>query len=186
MVMMFVMVAGMRMKEVTGRAFLLDDGYSPDEYEAGVISSYPNYSNQQQYSDIDRNDRTLSYSPYGPYNAYSTEEIRAPRQDSPYRRTRPMPYDTVAVEPAQEEQEDIDEVERGMGQIGTFRRLPGVQVEEVRVRRDSPYKAPLYAEAKSDHYKHHGHVGPVYTFVKTDHHANFKWGVRHTVGHKHH
>ena len=26
------------------------------------------------------------------------------------------------------------------------------------------------------------HVGPVYTFVKTDPKANFKWGVRHRVG----
>jgi hypothetical protein len=27
-----------------------------------------------------------------------------------------------------------------------------------------------------------GRVGPVYTFVKTDPHANFKWGVRHVAG----
>ena len=27
-----------------------------------------------------------------------------------------------------------------------------------------------------------GRVGPVYTFVKTDPKANFKWGVRHIVG----
>lgn len=27
-----------------------------------------------------------------------------------------------------------------------------------------------------------GRVGPVYTFVKTDPEANFKWGVRHVVG----
>jgi hypothetical protein len=27
-----------------------------------------------------------------------------------------------------------------------------------------------------------GHVGPVYTFVKTDPKANFKWGVRHRAG----
>lgn len=30
---------------------------------------------------------------------------------------------------------------------------------------------------------HHGITGPVHTFVKTDKHANFKWGVRHHVGH---
>lgn len=38
-------------------------------------------------------------------------------------------------------------------------------------------------------YGHHkgGPVGPVYTFVKTDYHGNFKWGVRHKVGGgKHH
>ena len=27
-----------------------------------------------------------------------------------------------------------------------------------------------------------GRVGPVYTFVKTDPNANFKWGVRHVAG----
>ena len=27
-----------------------------------------------------------------------------------------------------------------------------------------------------------GRVGPVYTFVKTDPEANFKWGVRHVAG----
>merc|ERR1712223_2335380 len=30
--------------------------------------------------------------------------------------------------------------------------------------------------------KGHGRVGPVYTFVKTDPKANFKWGVRHVAG----
>lgn len=29
----------------------------------------------------------------------------------------------------------------------------------------------------------HGITGPVHTYVKTDKHANFKWGVRHHVGH---
>lgn len=48
----------------------------------------------------------------------------------------------------------------------------------VRVRRDDKYQAAAsggYGGAK-------GHVGPVYTFVKTDPKANFKWGVRHRVG----
>lgn len=27
-----------------------------------------------------------------------------------------------------------------------------------------------------------GVTGPVHTYVKTDKHANFKWGVRHHVG----
>lgn len=26
------------------------------------------------------------------------------------------------------------------------------------------------------------YLGPVYTYAKTDHYANFKWGVRHHVG----
>ncbi|KAF7265711.1 hypothetical protein GWI33_020794 [Rhynchophorus ferrugineus] len=32
------------------------------------------------------------------------------------------------------------------------------------------------------HYKNRG-TGPVLTFVKTDKNANYKWGVRHHVGH---
>lgn len=47
---------------------------------------------------------------------------------------------------------------------------------------DIPYHSPpSYAPAKG--YKK-GRVGPVYTFVKTDPYANFKWGVRHVVGHQ--
>merc|ERR1719468_332481 len=55
-----------------------------------------------------------------------------------------------------------------------------------RVRRDAPpaYGAPpSYAPEPVYHApKHHGRVGPVYTFVKTDPQANFKWGVRHRAG----
>merc|ERR1712034_300198 len=48
--------------------------------------------------------------------------------------------------------------------------------EQFRDRRDSPYApAPAYGAPK-------GKVGPVYTFVKTDPQANFKWGVRHRAG----
>merc|ERR1711953_1302828 len=53
-----------------------------------------------------------------------------------------------------------------------------------RVRRDAPpygppapapyHPAPLHGPK--------GRVGPVYTFVKTDPQANFKWGVRHRAG----
>merc|ERR1712106_1177249 len=50
--------------------------------------------------------------------------------------------------------------------------------DEFRVRRDnSPYTAPAPSYAPSHAPK--GRVGPVYTFVKTDPQANFKWGVRH-------
>merc|ERR1711976_535265 len=57
----------------------------------------------------------------------------------------------------------------------------------LRVRRDvpSPYAppAPAYHEPAPYHApKAHGRVGPVYTFVKTDPQANFKWGVRHRAG----
>ncbi|KAH0812732.1 hypothetical protein GEV33_010060 [Tenebrio molitor] len=48
------------------------------------------------------------------------------------------------------------------------------------------YPAENVAEAsefrpKRDH--HQGVTGPVHTYVKTDKHANFKWGVKHHVGH---
>ena len=46
-----------------------------------------------------------------------------------------------------------------------------------RVRRDDKYVA---AASGGSYGK--GHVGPVYTFVKTDPKANFKWGVRHRAG----
>jgi hypothetical protein len=45
----------------------------------------------------------------------------------------------------------------------------------IRVRRDD-------AAVRSDYNYKRGHVGPVYTFVKTDPKANFKWGVRHRAG----
>ena len=58
------------------------------------------------------------------------------------------------------------------------------------LRRAGPPAIPVpgYAEdlpvAASDGYGKHpkGRVGPVYTFVKTDPKANFKWGVRHVAG----
>ncbi len=46
-----------------------------------------------------------------------------------------------------------------------------------------PYQpADLPVAASSYGPKHKGRVGPVYTFVKTDPEANFKWGVRHVAG----
>jgi hypothetical protein len=44
------------------------------------------------------------------------------------------------------------------------------EIDEARVRRDGGGG--------------HGVTGPVHTFVKTDKHAHFKWGVRHHVGHQ--
>merc|ERR1739844_536221 len=44
---------------------------------------------------------------------------------------------------------------------------------DLAVAGSTPYAAP---------HKGHGRVGPVYTFVKTDPKANFKWGVRHVAG----
>lgn len=31
-------------------------------------------------------------------------------------------------------------------------------------------------------YAKKGYIGPVYTYVKTDKHAHYKWGVKHKVG----
>ena len=60
------------------------------------------------------------------------------------------------------------------------------------VRRQQPKQGlvPIYADEKADPgynpapkgYKKGGQVGPVFTFVKTDPYANFKWGVRHVAG----
>ena len=58
---------------------------------------------------------------------------------------------------------------------------------------DDVFLAPIHADERADlrssgsayapkHPK--GKVGPVYTFVKTDYDANFKWGVRHVAGKK--
>lgn len=52
----------------------------------------------------------------------------------------------------------------------------------VRVRRDDKYVAAASGGYGSGGGYQKGHVGPVYTFVKTDPKANFKWGVRHRVG----
>jgi hypothetical protein len=59
--------------------------------------------------------------------------------------------------------------------------FPGSPDVHSRQRRDTgPYGAP---PAPAYHAPtHHGKVGPVYTFVKTDPQANFKWGVRHRAG----
>ncbi|KAI9558598.1 hypothetical protein GHT06_015386 [Daphnia sinensis] len=47
----------------------------------------------------------------------------------------------------------------------------------IRVSRDDKYTATAPNKGYNK-----GRVGPVYTFVKTDPKANFKWGVRHRVG----
>ena len=52
------------------------------------------------------------------------------------------------------------------------RDTPGYAPPQPAYHEPSPYQAP----------KAHGRVGPVYTFVKTDPQANFKWGERHRAG----
>ena len=50
-------------------------------------------------------------------------------------------------------------------------------------RQGGPYQPADLPVAASSYGKHpRGKVGPVYTFVKTDPDANFKWGVRHVAG----
>merc|ERR1712037_153563 len=51
-----------------------------------------------------------------------------------------------------------------------------------RVRRDAPPYGPPAPYHPPAHHGPKGRVGPVYTFVKTDPQANFKWGVRHRAG----
>ena len=51
-----------------------------------------------------------------------------------------------------------------------------------RVRRDTPEYAAPPLSPSSHALQARGRVGPVYTFVKTDPEANFKWGVRHRAG----
>merc|ERR1712113_57915 len=70
-----------------------------------------------------------------------------------------------------------------------YRRSPQEPLPLRREGPPAPYApAPSYAEAlpvsaSASYGKgHKGRVGPVYTFVKTDPKANFKWGVRHIVG----
>lgn len=52
----------------------------------------------------------------------------------------------------------------------------------MRIRRDDKYVAAATGGYSGGGGYKQGHVGPVYTFVKTDPKANFKWGVRHRVG----
>merc|ERR1712083_14006 len=56
------------------------------------------------------------------------------------------------------------------------------EAPHVRVRRDAPPYAPPAPAYGGGHGHPKGRVGPVYTFVKTDPKANFKWGVRHRAG----
>jgi len=193
---------------VDGRAFLLDDGYFPEE----MPTWYEPY-NGPQFENVEQI-RTRREPPYNEPVHEEAEDVRMRRQSSPMETLYAEPQiqgwgDTFYKIPNENNDPEENRSSRGsMSQrAGSLRRSryeePAEEVrlrrdsayhapnysddEEVRARRDTPYKAPVYAEAKSDHHHHYhkGKVGPVYTFVKTDHHANFKWGVRHKVG-KHH
>ena len=62
-----------------------------------------------------------------------------------------------------------------------FNQDDAFQAPYIQERADLPVAGSSY-EPKG--YKSKGKVGPVYTFVKTDYDANFKWGVRHVAGQK--
>ncbi|XP_059470203.1 uncharacterized protein LOC132193505 isoform X1 [Neocloeon triangulifer] len=47
---------------------------------------------------------------------------------------------------------------------------------QARIQEEAPLSRARRSPGKE------GVVGPVHTFVKTDKHANFKWGVKHHVG----
>merc|ERR1712223_1369420 len=62
-----------------------------------------------------------------------------------------------------------------------------------RLRRSPDHPLPIHHGHHQPHVVHHQpayapvphkghHINPIYTFVKTDPHANFKWGVRHLAG----
>ena len=72
-----------------------------------------------------------------------------------------------------------------------FRRSPQEEPQGAPLRYAPAPLAPSYDQYEADQalagstgYAKHpkGRVGPVYTFVKTDPKANFKWGVRHVAG----
>jgi len=73
-----------------------------------------------------------------------------------------------------------------------FRRSPQDELAQGAPLRYAPAPlAPSYDQYEADQSvagstayakPHKGRVGPVYTFVKTDPKANFKWGVRHVAG----
>jgi hypothetical protein len=67
-------------------------------------------------------------------------------------------------------------------QVARRRDGPVFLPESIASEKSDPYSPPSYHPAPKSYKK--GRVGPVYTFVKTDPYANFKWGVRHVVGHK--
>lgn len=54
--------------------------------------------------------------------------------------------------------------------------------QHARISRDDKWAADPVAPSADYNKGYKGRVGPVYTFVKTDPKANFKWGVRHRVG----
>jgi len=74
----------------------------------------------------------------------------------------------------------------GSSQQPTFRQGPvggaGAVVGGVSGDVINNERADIFEHGKGYHKHHKGHVGPVYTFVKTDYDANFKWGVRHVAG----
>ena len=84
----------------------------------------------------------------------------------------------------------------GYGAFGWYSDHPNHEGIGHRRRRRSPQYAPAPLAPSYDQYQSDqasagsnayakgpkGRVGPVYTFVKTDPKANFKWGVRHVAG----
>jgi len=76
--------------------------------------------------------------------------------------------------------EDFDQHVRVRRSPQSQRRDSGNPLLSIANEKSDPYSPPTYGKAPKAYKK--GRVGPVYTFVKTDPYANFKWGVRHVVG----
>jgi len=77
--------------------------------------------------------------------------------------------------------EDFDQHVRVKRSPQSQRRDSGPPILAIANEKSDPYSPPItYGKAPKSYKK--GRVGPVYTFVKTDPYANFKWGVRHVAG----
>merc|ERR1719369_1537450 len=72
--------------------------------------------------------------------------------------------------------EDYHHLSRRAAQEEPLRYAPAPPVPAVYAEDQSVAGSTAYAKGPK------GRVGPVYTFVKTDPKANFKWGVRHVAG----
>ena len=53
--------------------------------------------------------------------------------------------------------------------------------QEIHLNHGPVHHAPVHHEPAYGHAPHHA-PNPISTFVKTDPHANFKWGVKHLAG----
>ena len=70
----------------------------------------------------------------------------------------------------------------GYGPVRFRRQAPEAKPQRRQGAAGPVFAADAEVSASNVYNAPRGRVGPVYTFVKTDPHANFKWGVRHVAG----